>query len=141
MLSQEGLKMDAYTNRELQSLPDDAWPTRGPLCEKCHTHIPALADLAPAQEESLRQLAKQSSARAILELRRITGCNLRWAKIWVSHPNGPQTKHGVDGPPCPYCGAPLRTDKAKQCISCGTDWHNPDNVIQHGNPPPNSSVK
>jgi hypothetical protein len=27
------------------------------------------------------------------------------------------------GPPCPYCGAPLRTPTAKQCRQCGTDWH------------------
>jgi hypothetical protein len=25
--------------------------------------------------------------------------------------------------PCPYCGQPLRTAKAKQCRHCGKDWH------------------
>lgn len=25
--------------------------------------------------------------------------------------------------PCPHCGAPLASDKAKQCFSCGVDWH------------------
>ncbi len=35
--------------------------------------------------------------------------------------------------PCPYCGKPLRTDLAKQCLECGADWHNPDNVVWHGN--------
>ena len=30
------------------------------------------------------------------------------------------------GPPCPYCGQPLRTAFAKQCRHCGTDWHDPD---------------
>jgi hypothetical protein len=34
------------------------------------------------------------------------------------------------GPPCPYCGAPLRTDKAKQCFECGTNWRDPANVIR-----------
>lgn len=29
------------------------------------------------------------------------------------------------GLPCPYCGAPLRTPKAQQCLSCGADWHEP----------------
>ena len=27
------------------------------------------------------------------------------------------------GPPCPKCGEPLRTEKAKQCLKCGADWH------------------
>jgi hypothetical protein len=33
------------------------------------------------------------------------------------------------GPPCPYCMAPLRTPKAKQCGNCGMDWHDPSNVV------------
>lgn len=32
--------------------------------------------------------------------------------------------------PCPYCGEPLRTVAAKQCRQCGTDWHDPNNVIK-----------
>ena len=27
------------------------------------------------------------------------------------------------GPPCPYCGEPLRTPRAKQCRKCRRDWH------------------
>jgi hypothetical protein len=38
-------------------------------------------------------------------------------------------KGRAPGPPCPYCGAPLRTDKAKQCFNCGMDWHDPANVV------------
>jgi hypothetical protein len=125
------MNAESYTNSELESLPSDARPTRGPLCEKCETHIPSFADLSAAQEESLRQLAAQSPLNAIKQLSQMTGCNLRWAKIWVSHPSGPQTKHGKDGPPCPYCGKPLRTDQAKQCIFCGMDWHDPRNIICH----------
>jgi hypothetical protein len=34
--------------------------------------------------------------------------------------------------PCPYCGAELRTGKAKQCFDCRMDWHDPANVIRRG---------
>ncbi|MGN6545003.1 MAG: DUF4303 domain-containing protein [Aureliella sp.] len=27
------------------------------------------------------------------------------------------------GPPCPQCGAPLRTPLARQCVACGAKWH------------------
>ncbi len=32
-------------------------------------------------------------------------------------------------PPCPYCGEPLVTAKAKQCGHCFADFHNPAHVI------------
>ena len=32
-------------------------------------------------------------------------------------------------PPCPYCGEPLRTAKARQCGRCLTDFHDPAQVI------------
>jgi SMI1 / KNR4 family (SUKH-1) len=25
--------------------------------------------------------------------------------------------------PCPHCGRPLRSNRAKQCFECGADWH------------------
>lgn len=43
---------------------------------------------------------------------------------------------GKDGNParstCPYCGSPLRTDRAEQCFRCGMDWHDPSNVVRRG---------
>jgi len=32
---------------------------------------------------------------------------------------------------CPYCGKLLRTMIAKQCLECGMDWHDPNNVVRH----------
>ena len=25
--------------------------------------------------------------------------------------------------PCPHCGAPLRSERAQQCLECGANWH------------------
>ena len=102
--------MDSYTKEELCLLRPDEWPQRGPLCERCRTHIPLFADLSAAQECSLRQLAEKGSAEAIEELMRLTGCSLRWAKIWVLHPDGPKPKYATRGPPCRCCGEPLRSE-------------------------------
>jgi hypothetical protein len=35
------------------------------------------------------------------------------------------------GPPCPYCGRLLRSRRARQCLECSMDWHDPQNVICH----------
>ncbi len=37
---------------------------------------------------------------------------------------------GLSAALCPYCGAALRSEKAKQCFTCGTDWRDPENVIR-----------
>ena len=34
--------------------------------------------------------------------------------------------------PCPYCGESLATSRAKQCLVCLMDWHDPDNVRRLG---------
>ena len=35
----------------------------------------------------------------------------------------PKPKEPKETRPCPECGEPLRTAQAKQCFSCGADWH------------------
>jgi hypothetical protein len=60
------------------------------------------------------------------ELRRLTGCSLRFAKAWAVHPHG--SNHEDPSAPCPFCGQPLRTSEAKQCRHCRRDWHDPENI-------------
>jgi hypothetical protein len=105
-----------YTRDKIRQLGKDLWPWRGPYCSKCRAHIPQFADISPEVEKHLRSLRTMIAMR---ELRERTGCPIHWAKIWAFHPHGPQPS----GPPCPYCGQPLRTDKAQQCLECGADWH------------------
>ncbi len=37
---------------------------------------------------------------------------------------------------CPFCGSRLRTDDARQCFTCGADWHDPENPVRRGRPRP-----
>ena len=109
-----------YSREEMERLPEGEFPKRGEHCEKCNAYIPTFADLTPADVRRIRSLPVPQQIR---DVRGITSCPLKWAKIWALHPNGPQPKFGKTGPLCPECGNPLRTEKAKQCIHCGADWH------------------
>lgn len=109
-----------YTRGEIEGLGDEAWPTRGPFCERCRVYLPQFADVSPEEERRLRMLPAMEAVR---RLREQTGCSMRWAKIWLLHPDGPQPKRDAGGPPCPCCAKPLRTPQAQQCFHCGADWH------------------
>ena len=110
-----------YSNAEIAKLPADANPKRGNYCSKCKRYIPLFDAVPPDVAASIRK----SSSR-IIQIKRVvdlTGCPLDWAKIWALHPNG-ESDHPLDhGPPCPACGKNIRTDRAKQCLHCGADWH------------------
>lgn len=58
---------------------------------------------------------------AMKELEFLTGSPPRWAKIWVSHMGRPDLADSTV--PCPFCGRPLKTARAKQCQHCLMDWH------------------
>src|SRR5262245_51056673 len=115
------MKQAPYTRHELENIAESEFPARGEYCEGCKTLIPSFADVSTNDEHRIR--AMESRVQQTIEVRRLTGCSIRWAKIWVVHPHGPQPKHGQNGPPCPECGLPLRTAKAMQCVECGADWH------------------
>lgn len=118
--------MEDYSWEELLIVRDDEFPDKGPVCPICKTRIPAFQDLKPQDEAYLKELIRGGqSIEAMKRLRGVTGCNLRWAKIWVSHPHGPRPTI-----PCPHCGEALRTPLAQQCRFCGMDWHDPERVYR-----------
>ena len=68
---------------------------------------------------------------AIKRLREATGWGLADAKMWVDRTlEGHESTKTRTGKPCRYCGRPLRTHSAKQCFECGTNWHDPSNIIR-----------
>jgi hypothetical protein len=121
---------EPYSREELLQV-GEALPTRGPVCPKCRMHIPQFRDLEAKDEFRVRQLiAEERKAAAMQELRAYTGCPIPWAKLWVIH-SGRADAVGTTAP-CPYCGQPLRTARARQCQHCLMDWHDPQNVKRLG---------
>ena len=124
---------EAYSRDELMDVADHALPTRGPVCPKCGAHIPQFTELSEKDEARLRELIRNDrKTMAMQELRAITRCPLSWAKLWVLHSGRPDP-YGTTAP-CPYCGKPLKTALAKQCLHCNMDWHDPNNPKRLGSP-------
>lgn len=109
-------------------------PERGAQCPGCGSIIPKFADLDLRKESRVRDLIQHHQIiAAIKELVDATGCPLAWAHLWVSHPRGPEL-HKRSGPACYYCGKPLRSATARQCVECGLDWHDLRHVVRLGRP-------
>lgn len=110
-----------YTRLECEAF-GDGFPDRGLHCGRCKCYIPEFADLDDFMYHRLRTLSLNGqTGLAQAELMAATGCSFRWAKIWVAHSGKPHV--AMPGPPCPYCGQALRTDRARQCPHCLEDWH------------------
>jgi len=115
-----------YTREEVLRYSNEL-PQRGILCPKCGLRIPQFIDLTDADRTRIRLLASaQRPVMAMAELRSVTGCSIRWAKLWVGHLSSPEWDSEMTAP-CPYCGKPLRTPVAKQCRHCHMDWHDAGN--------------
>lgn len=120
-----------YTREELQKVNERDWPLRGEVCLKCDTIIPQFADFREEDRSRILNLiSTEQRVRAIRELRAAVGCSLGWAKIWVVH-SGRADAAGKTVP-CPYCGKPLMTARARQCQHCNMDWHDPTHPIRLG---------
>jgi hypothetical protein len=94
-----------------------------------------LGPLDPVLEAEIRtMIAQGNTIAAIKRVRESMGCGLSKAHEWVDRmiqAGGFTIRNESTGKHCPYCGKPLATDRAKQCFSCGMDWHDPDSVVKH----------
>jgi len=112
---------ESYSRSEVLTL-GNAFPTRGQLCHHCGLRIPEFDELRGEGRRRVLELIRDGRMiMAIRELQTITGCSLRWAKLWAHHAGRRQARH--PGPPCPFCRQPLRTSRTQLCVHCGADWH------------------
>lgn len=111
-----------YSRHELLAAQDGRWPERGVPCERCGVLVPQFADLQDVDRARILKLVTSGQMTlAQEEVKACTGAPERFAKIWVIHAGWPRPRS--PGPPCPHCGMPLATSRAKQCLHCHRDWH------------------
>jgi len=120
-----------YWKSDLLEVVDEP-PMMGKPCLHCGSRIPKFLDLEGDERARIYQLIRSDRHdEAVDALVTATGCPASWARTWVTHPFGPRRPlRRWAGPPCLYCGLPLRTMLARQCLECGKDWHDPDNIRQ-----------
>jgi hypothetical protein len=107
-------------------------PARAP-CQHCGKVVVPPHDLDPLAEAELVKLIPQSPIEVIRRLVADFGWTIVEGKDWVSH--FVPVRSGIK-PLCPWCGHPLPSALAKQCLSCGMDWHDADHVCRGSEPGP-----
>jgi hypothetical protein len=77
------------------------------------------------EAEVVALMQQGRTIEAIQRLRLAMNVSLADAKRWVDDRVQalPGKAKVFTGRPCPFCGKPLRTDRARQCFECGKDWH------------------
>jgi hypothetical protein len=112
----------SYSREELLEAADGRWPERGLRCDSCGVLVPHFPELKDSDRARIIALVNgKHHMLAEAELRACTGAPPRFAKIWVLHAGRPNPR--FPGPPCPHCGKPLASSRAKQCLHCHADWH------------------
>jgi hypothetical protein len=88
-------------------------------CYRCGAEIPEFEFFEPFKSRLTELMNKRDRIQILKELREESGCEFSVAKQWVSH----KTFRLPEATPCPHCGQPLRTARARQCRFCLRDWH------------------
>jgi hypothetical protein len=81
----------------------------------------ALDEQAAFGTGAIGSILDQMKMKHVVDGRELTLYNLVTVRL--------PSEQRADRVPCPYCGELLRTAFAKQCRSCGMDWHDPANVV------------
>jgi hypothetical protein len=76
----------------------------------------------PDEPEHVKETFASLLIREIRELENRKEQKLRGEDKTIEY-NAPRPSQPKETRPCPECGEPLRSPQARQCFSCGADWH------------------